>query len=312
MKTIATLTFSPSLDSATSTGSIYPEGKLRCVQPRFEPGGGGINVARAIHMLGGQACAIYPAGGPTGQHLNQLLRDEGVAIEVVTTHDWTRQNLHVLALDKGEQYRFVMPGATLLSEELHGLRQKVAALPAGSLLVISGSLPPGMDVADLVDLLVFARQNHLHCVLDSSGPALAAGVAEGGLLLIKPNRKELAALTGQSLETLADVVSAARGLVERGASHYVVVSLGAEGAIAVSRDGAVRATSPQVTPLSTVGAGDSMVAALTLKLAERATLDEMLAAGVAAGTAATLRQGTQLCDPKDTATIRAQVRLLPL
>lgn len=309
MKPIATLTLSPSLDSATETDALYPEGKLRCTAPRFEPGGGGINVARAIRMLGGQATAIYPAGGPTGEHLTQLLRHEGLEVGVVSTVDWTRQNLHVFARQSGEQYRFVMPGACLHDEEIHALRQRVASLPEGALLVISGSLPPGMDVADLVDLVVFARQNRLQCVVDSSGPALEAVVKEGGLLLIKPNRKELAALTGQPLETLEQVALAARALIQRDVTRYVVVSLGAEGALAVSREQQVLATPPQVKALSTVGAGDSMVAALTLKLAERASLEEMLRWGVAAGTAATLRHGTQLCDPVATAELVTQVHV---
>ena len=113
MSHIATLTFSPSLDSATLTAKIYPEGKLRCAAPVFEPGGGGINVARAIQRLGGQALAIFPAGGPTGQHLTELLQAEGLRVAVESTRDWTRQNLHVLAESTGEQYQFVMPGASL-------------------------------------------------------------------------------------------------------------------------------------------------------------------------------------------------------
>lgn len=300
MTAIATLTFSPSLDSATVTDRIYPEGKLRCAQPVFEPGGGGINVARAIQRLGGEALAIYPAGGPTGEHLSALLKGEGLQLAVEVTQDWTRQNLHVLAQSSGEQYRFVMPGASLCSEEIHGLRLKVAALPAHSLLVISGSLPPGMDVADLVDLLSFAKQKRLHCVVDSSGPALAAAVAEGGLWLIKPNQAELAELTGEPVDSPEAIVAAARALISRGAAKLVVVSMGPQGALAVSREQSVQVVPPPVQKLSTVGAGDSMVGAMCLKLAAGADLREMVRFGVAAGTAATLRHGTQLCDPLET------------
>ena len=161
MDRIATLTFSPSLDSATTTPRIYPEGKLRCSAPRFEPGGGGINVARAIRRLGGKSLAIYPAGGATGEHLTGLLQAEGVEVDVESTADWTRQNLHVLAEQSNEQFRFVMPGAVLTPQELHGLRMKVAALPPETILVISGSLPPGMDVVDLLEVIRFAREKGL-------------------------------------------------------------------------------------------------------------------------------------------------------
>jgi 6-phosphofructokinase 2 len=95
MTKIYTLTLAPSLDSATLTPQMYPEGKLRCSAPIFEPGGGGINVARAITFLGGKATAIYPAGGATGEHLTALLTAEQVPVVPVEAHDWTRQNLHV-------------------------------------------------------------------------------------------------------------------------------------------------------------------------------------------------------------------------
>ena len=301
MDRIATLTFSPSLDSATTTPRIYPEGKLRCSAPRFEPGGGGINVARAIRRLGGNSLAIYPAGGATGEHLTGLLQAEGVEVDVESTADWTRQNLHVLAEQSNEQFRFVMPGAVLTPQELHGLRMKVAALPPETILVISGSLPPGMDVVDLLEVIRFAREKGLRCVVDTSGPALAAAVKEGGLLLIKPNLAELAELTGLTLEEPEAIVVSAQGLIAQGASHYVVVSLGPQGAMAVSSKMSVHITPPPVKKLSTVGAGDSMVGAMCLKLAAGATLGEVVRFGVAAGTAATLRHGTQLCDPQETA-----------
>ena len=92
MVPIYTLTLAPSLDSATLTAQIYPEGKLRCSAPVFEPGGGGINVARAIAHLGGKVTAIFPAGGATGEHLVSLLADENVPTISITAKDWTRQN----------------------------------------------------------------------------------------------------------------------------------------------------------------------------------------------------------------------------
>ncbi len=117
MTQIFTLTLSPSLDSATTTPRIYPEGKLRCTTPIFEPGGGGINVARAVVYLGGQASAIFPIGGPTGEHLKELLDREGIVTETLKAQDWTRQNLHVHVDNSGEQFRFVMPGARVNDAE---------------------------------------------------------------------------------------------------------------------------------------------------------------------------------------------------
>ena len=300
MTKIVTLTLAPSLDSATLTPKIYPEGKLRCTAPVFEPGGGGINVARAIVYLGGQAKALFPTGGPTGAHLVQLLRDDGIATETLETQDWTRQNLHVHTENTGEQYRFVMPGARLTEAELAALSAKIENMPSGSILVISGSLPPGTRITALTALIEKAQKAGLRCILDSSGEALAAGLKLGGLALVKPNQNELAALVGHPLENPGDVLAAAQQIIRDGGAERVVVSLGPQGALAVDVQGAFQVVPPPVKKMSTVGAGDSMVGAMTLKLAEGADLLDIVRFGVAAGSAATLNIGTRLCSEKDT------------
>jgi 6-phosphofructokinase 2 len=300
MTKIFTLTLAPSLDSATLTPKIYPEGKLRCTAPVFEPGGGGINVARAIVHLGGQATALFPIGGPTGEHLKQLLLDEGIATETVETQDWTRQNLHVHTENTGEQYRFVMPGARLTESEFASLSAKIENVPAGSILVISGSLPPGTHINALTDLIRKAQDAGLRCILDSSGDALAAGLKLGGLALVKPNQNELSALVGRPLENPGDVLAAAQKIIREGGAERVVVSLGPQGALAVDAQGAFQVVPPPVKKMSTVGAGDSMVGAMTLKLAAGADLHDIVRFGVAAGSAATLNIGTRLCSDKDT------------
>ena len=300
MPLIVTLTLTPSLDTATSTAKVYPEGKLRCQAPVFEPGGGGINVARAITHLGGQATALLPSGGPTGAHLVELLQQEGVTVDALQTHDWTRQNLHVVSDATGEQFRFVMPGAALHEDEWQQLLTKIAQLPAGTLLVLSGSLPPNMTTSAVTELLQCARQQGLRTIVDSSGEALKAAVAFGGLELLKPNQSELAELTGQSLEQPDQVVNAARSLISQGAAKRIVVSLGPQGALAVDAEQCIQVVPPPVIKRSTVGAGDSMVGAMVLKLAEDAPLADMVRFGVAAGTAATMNQGTKLCSKEDT------------
>ncbi|MFC0226667.1 6-phosphofructokinase II [Serratia aquatilis] len=300
MNKIFTLTLSPSLDSATTTPKIYPEGKLRCTTPIFEPGGGGINVARAVVYLGGQASAIFPIGGPTGEHLKELLDREGIDTDTLKTQDWTRQNLHVHADNSGEQFRFVMPGARLSDAEFDQILLKVQNIPHGSILVISGSLPPGTSLAKLTDLVKQAQTMGLRCIVDSSGDALQACLDLGGLALVKPNQNELSALIGRSLEDPDDVRSAAQELVRQGGAERVVVSLGPQGALAVDRDTCAQIVPPPVKKMSTVGAGDSMVGAMALKLANGADLVDMVRFGVAAGSAATLNLGTRLCSLADT------------
>ncbi|MGU9868118.1 MULTISPECIES: 6-phosphofructokinase II [Kluyvera] len=300
MVQIYTLTLAPSLDSATQTPQIYPEGKLRCSSPVFEPGGGGINVARAITFLGGRATAIFPAGGATGEHLVALLQQENVPVESIRAHEWTRQNLHVHVNASGEQYRFVMPGATLHEDELQQIQQKVLQIAPGSLLVISGSLPPGISLEQFTTLIKAAQHHGLRCVIDSSGDALTAALAIGQIELVKPNQKELSALVQRELVQPDDVRNAAQEIVRSGKARRVVVSLGAQGALAVDEQNCVQVVPPPIKSQSTVGAGDSMVGAMTLKLAEHASLEEMVRFGVAAGSAATINQGTRLCSRENT------------
>jgi len=300
MTKIYTLTLAPSLDSATLTPQMYPEGKLRCSAPIFEPGGGGINVARAITFLGGEATAIYPAGGATGEHLTALLTAEQVPVEPVEAQDWTRQNLHVHVGASGEQYRFVMPGATLTEEEFRRLEEKVLAIETGSLLVVSGSLPPGIGVDNLTQLVKSAQRHGLRCIIDSSGEALAAALDVGNIELVKPNQKELSALVGRDLSQPDDVRRAAEELIRSGKVRRVVVSLGPQGALGVDASGSVQVVPPPMKSQSTVGAGDSMVGAMTLRLAEDASLEDMVRFGVAAGSAATINQGTRLCSLENT------------
>ncbi|ELY7489488.1 6-phosphofructokinase II [Cronobacter turicensis] len=300
MVRIYTLTLAPSLDSATMTPQIYPEGKLRCSSPVFEPGGGGINVARAIVHLGGTATALFPAGGATGEHLVSLLNDEHVAVETVSAHDWTRQNLHVHVESSGEQYRFVMPGATITDDEFRQLEEKVLAIESGAILVISGSLPPGVSIEKLQQLIKAARQQGIRLIVDSSGDALAAALEIGDIELVKPNQKELAALVKRDLTAPDDVRQAAQELVQSGKAHRVVVSLGPQGALGVDGKDCVQVVPPPMKSQSTVGAGDSMVGAMTLRLAQDAPLLDMVRYGVAAGSAATINQGTRLCSLENT------------
>jgi len=308
MARIYTLTLAPSLDSATLTAQIYPEGKLRCTAPVFEPGGGGINVARAIVHLGGQATAIFPSGGATGEHLCALLLDEHVAIDTINTRDWTRQNLHVHAESTGEQYRFVMPGAALTDDEFRLLEEKVLSIESEAILVISGSLPPGINVSKLCALVKAAQKAGIRCIVDSSGEALKATLEIGNIELVKPNQKELSALVNRDLTQPDDVRQAAQEIVDSGKAKRVVVSLGPQGALGVDASGCVQVVPPPVKSQSTVGAGDSMVGAMTLKLAEGAPLLDMVRFGVAAGSAATLNHGTRLCSLENTQKIYDYLR----
>lgn len=308
MARIVTLTLSPALDIASRVARLCADAKLRCAEPSYAPGGGGINVARAIHKLGGSALALFPCGGPSGQRLVELLAVEGVACQALPIAEWTRECLNIVEQASAQQYRFVMPGASLSVAEQAQLLAALAELPAFDYLVISGSMPAGLAEDFLPRLLRCAQQRNARCILDSAGATLRQGLDVGGLLLIKPNLNELSALAGVALREPEQLNRIARGLLADGRCEALLVSLGAEGALLASADRLERIAAPRVNKRSAVGAGDSLLGAVTLKLAAGADWLEAAQYGVAAGSAAIMTEGTELCGRADTERLFAELR----
>lgn len=307
MKHIVTLTMNPAIDASVSVARVVPERKLRGSQPRFDPGGGGINVSRAIAYLGGRSTAFYTSGQAHGRWLEALLDDEGLDHRPLRIGGHTRESLTVDETSSGQQYRFGTPGPSLRPEEWERCRASVEDLdPPPDYLVVSGSLPPGGPEDFHARLARYARRAGVRMVLDASGPSFRRAVAEG-VFLIKPNLREFRALAGGDLEEEAAQVAAAEGLVARDQSAIVVVSLGAAGALMVGPDGARRLRAPTVPIRSKVGAGDSMVAGIVTALARGAEPVEAVQYGVAAGAAAVMTPGTRLCRREDTDNLFRQI-----
>lgn len=296
---------------STAVDQVVAERKLRCDAPNPEPGGGGINVARVVRVLGGEATALWTRGGTAGTRLQALLDRLDLDHRPLPIAGETREHLIVFERSSGRQFRFGMPGPALDDAEQDACLQAVAALePTPAYLVLSGSLPDAVP-DDLYARFVRAAPTGCRVVLDTSGPALAAGIAAAPDL-VKPNRNELAALTGAPVDDVADVRAAAHRLIAAHGVGAVVVSLGAGGALACAADGDWRAVAPPVRVRSAVGAGDSMVAGMVLALQRGEPLAAALRWGVAAGTAAVLTEGTQLCRPDDVARLHAAVDLQPI
>lgn len=298
MSRIVTLTFSPVIDKSTSVPALAPEKKLRCAEPKFEPGGGGINIARAIKQLGGEATAIYPIGGHSGQFLHALLNEAGIDSKVIQVAAPTRENLIVVEEATNNQYRFGMPGAPLTMADVEQCLAAVAAEDDMAYLVASGSLPPGVPEDVFARLAAIARAKGARFIADTSGEALRAAAGEG-VFLLKPNLAELSSLVGREEIHIEKVDDVARELIAKGGCELVVVSMGPSGAVMITKEEVFMVTPPPVRKKSTVGAGDSMVAGLVLALAKGKSLSEVLCFGVAAGTAATMNPGTELCRRTD-------------
>lgn len=307
MPQIITVTFNPSIDKSTTISGLVPEKKLRCTQPVYEPGGGGLNVARAIKKLGGDATAIYTTGGHSGQFLKTLVEGEGIRAEAVPIKNATRENLIVLDTPTNQQYRFGMPGPRLDADELQKVLDVIARYKDAAYVIVSGSLTAGVPESVFGDIAAITKKSGARLVVDTSGSALNKAT-QAGVFLLKPNLGELSALAGKEEIHEEDVDDVARSIIAKGHCEIVVVSLGAGGAMLVTAKEVLHAVPPVVKRKSTVGAGDSMVAGLVLCLSRGSSLREALCYGVASGTAATMNPGTELCKKEDVEKLLAIMR----
>jgi 6-phosphofructokinase 2 len=303
---ILTLTLNPALDMASMVPKMIPDEKLRCSEPQLDPGGGGLNVSRAVHALGGDSLALVALGGLTGDRLAELIRREGVMFLGITGPGETRQSLTVNEASTGRQYRFMLPGPVWsdADQERVFMLLRAAGKPGG-FAVISGSQPPGVPI-DFPDKLAESMAG-MRVVLDTSGSALTQAVEHpiAGLELLRMDGEEAEALAGRKLETRADTADFAQGLVARGVAKKVVVARGADGSVLADAGTRLFAKAPKVQVKSKVGAGDSFVGGYVLALARGQSEGEALAQGVASAAAAVMSEATELCSAQDVA------RLLP-
>lgn len=299
MKTIVTLTMNPAIDKSSTVDHVVAERKLYCGAPRFEPGGGGINVSRAVKKLGGDSVAVYPSGGAAGETLQFLLGQEGLKHRPVSVKGWTRENLIVLETGTGQQYRFGMPGPELEKRDWQEcLEQLFSGTAKPDYLVASGSLPPGVPPDFYARVARLGKDRGVRVVIDAAGEPLRLALREG-VFLIKPNLREFREMVGAGGEDEAKILSVAKKIVLDGESEVVAISLGAAGVLMVSDSGVERLHPPTVPIISKVGAGDSMVAGVVLSLARGNSLRDAVRFGVAAGTAAVMTAGTELCRRED-------------
>ncbi|OCB77327.1 1-phosphofructokinase family hexose kinase [Flavobacterium crassostreae] len=294
---IATLTVNPAVDKSTHLRGLVPEQKIRCDAPRYDAGGGGINVSKAIARLGGNPLTIFTAGGASGQMLAELLQHEAIACQAIGTKNTTRENFVAVDDNTNSQYRFGFPGAAISTSETAKIIDAISQLKS-EFLVLSGSLNTSLSVDFYKQLAIIAKKAAIKVIVDTSGEALEKAL-EAGVYLIKPNVGELAKLIGVAQLEMEQVQQAAQQVIAKGGAEIVVVSLGAQGAVLVTKEVCEYVPAPNVAKKSTVGAGDSMVGGMVWALSQKKSLKEVLCWGVACGTAATMNEGTQLFQTTD-------------
>ncbi|MEJ6979163.1 1-phosphofructokinase family hexose kinase [Pedobacter sp. P351] len=299
MKHVLTITLNPTVDKSTTIDQLIPEKKLRCEQPKFEPGGGGINVSRALRRLDIDSEALFPSGGRTGKLLEDLLEKEKIARHAIQVTAETRENFIVVASSTNQQFRFGMPGSEIPETEQENLFKAFESInPFPEIIVISGSLPPGMSPVFLKRIVKKAKEKNSMIIVDTSEEALKEVMNEG-VFLVKPNLGELGRLVGKDALDNESADEAAQELINEGKAEVIVVSLGPQGAYLITKDIKEHIPAPTVKKLSTVGAGDSMVAGMVSVLARGGNYSEMVRMGVACGSAATMNSGTQLFKKED-------------
>jgi len=266
--------------------------------PRYDPGGGGINVARAVHALGGEAVAVFPAGGAAGEMIRYMLKQQDVPHHAIAISGFTRESLAVEERRTGRQFRFLLPGPQISeSDQERCLDQLALAAAEATYIVASGSLPLGVPEDFYARIAKLAQSLGKRFILDTSGAALKQ--AGRGIYLLKPSLRELGDLVGSEIRTEREQEQAAREIIEQGRSEVIVVSLGDQGALLVTAGRAERFAAIPVEASGSVGAGDSTLAGIMVSLCRGLELGEAVRYGMAAGAAALLGSGTELCRRSD-------------
>lgn len=310
MTAILTLTMNPSLDIATSIPHVTDTIKLRCTPEETHPGGGGINVSRIIHNLGGESVAMFPCGGYTGDRLRQLLEQEGLTTQIFPIDSHTRQSFSIHETTSGKDFRFLLPGHTISPATTSACLNYIRCLKnKPRYLVASGSLPPGVAEDFYAEVSALAKQLQCHFVLDTSGRALTQAVQAGGIYFFKPSLEELEELTGKTLQSEASQLDAARKLIHTGQTKMLVLSLGQKGALLVSEQLTLRASGVAVTPVSSVGAGDSLVGAMVWALERGYSLEQSLRYGISSATATIMNTHGQMGGAVDIAALLDQIQI---
>jgi 6-phosphofructokinase 2 len=298
MAKIVTLTLNPSIDGSAEAEKVRHTNKVRTSNERFDPGGGGINVARVVKELGGDVCALYLAGGATGDVLDSLIDKQGVSRKRIPIADDTRLSHVVYERESGKEFRFTPEGPKLSEDEISACLDALREMDY-DYLVASGSLPRGVDAGFYTQVADIARDKGAHFVLDTSGDALKAALEHGGIHLVKPSHGEFRNLTGKDCHHADEFSAAAKAFIDDGKAEMIAVTLGHEGAVLVDRDGAWQRDVPEVKVRSAVGAGDSFVAGMTWALSTGLSNRDAFLMGMAAGSAAVMTPGTELCRRED-------------
>jgi 6-phosphofructokinase 2 len=294
---IVTLTVNPAIDVSSEADEVRHTRKIRTHDEAIEPGGGGINVARVLHRLGCDVCALFLGGGMTGKVLDELLARADIERQMIGVADDTRISLTIVERSTGHEFRFVPEGPQVTAQEAAEALDAAAGIEC-DYLVASGSLAPGMSDDFYAELSRKVAKSRGRFVLDTSGAPLRKALDSGGIFLVKPSRGEFEALAGRKLKK-NELAAEAERLVSAGHAENVAITLGGEGAILASSEGVKVSPAIPVQACSAVGAGDSFLAGMVYGFSLGRSPEQAFEVGLAAGAAAVLSCGSDLAKPED-------------
>ena len=303
---IATVTLNPSLDRTITVNGLVIDETNRWISTRLYAGGKGIDVSRAIHEMGGKTVAYGFVGGVAGRTVEILLDEEGVPFSFTPIEQETRTNYIISDASTGRQTRIDAPGPRISKREFERFHSKMRRIsPRPELMVVGGSIPPGLSGETYYDIISEAKDFGIRCMLDSEGKWLEAGI-KAGPFLVKSNVHETEMLVDREIPDEAAIVEVARSLVG-GGTDIAVITQGKDGIIAATGDEVIKAVPPEVKVKSTVGAGDCLIAGMAIKMARGKQLLEACRLATAMGTACVLTPGTELCHRADVERLLPQI-----
>ena len=289
---ITTVTLNPAIDKTILIGRLNVGSVNRLESAREDIGGKGINVAKLLHNLDTKTQATGFIGKTNKKQVFEMLDHEGLKYHFVEVDAPTRTNTKVVELEVGETTDLNEPGFSVTSEQFEALKRTILTMAQeSSYIVFSGSVPKGLDSSTYYDLVQLVKSKTL-TALDADGPLLMEGL-KAGPSLIKPNIHELEAAFDVSLTTDREVIGLCKKLIEDYGIQMILVSMGGDGSLLVTRFDVYKAKPIKVQVKSTVGAGDSMLAGFLYGLDKGLSKEEALAFATACGTLAVTKEGTQ-------------------
>ncbi|AUJ24821.1 1-phosphofructokinase [Virgibacillus dokdonensis] len=302
---IYTCTMNTAIDLYVAMEALNPNAVNRTHDEDYQPNGKGVNVSVMLNKMGIPNTALGFIGGFTGHFIKEELEKLGIATDFIEVAGNTRINVFINA---DEEYKIVNQGPSIPQEAMHQLLDKIANIPTGSTLIVSGSLPKGVDDQVLITIAQICDRNHVKLVLDSSSTVVLETLAYEPYLL-KPNEDELAHLFGEQSLSEEQIIAYGKELIERGARH-VIISRGEEGAVYLDGQQVLKASSPKGKVVNTACAGDALLASYIAKTIEKESIAEALIYAIATGASTAFSKG--LSDLSDILELKHQVHITNL